>query len=70
MKFGVYAGQYFTCSLANGLGYCWGSNVLGALGTGDLASHLVPTVSFGALAPGRTVSSDSAIPHGEPNCAK
>ncbi len=59
VKFGVYAGQYFTCSLANGLGYCWGSNVLGALGTGDLASHLIPTsvvggVVFEALAAGES----------------
>lgn len=56
-SFGVYAGQYFTCLLASGVGHCWGSNVLGALGTGDLASHLTPAriaggVVFEALAAG------------------
>jgi alpha-tubulin suppressor-like RCC1 family protein len=60
--YGVYAGQYFTCALAGGLGYCWGSNVLGALGIGQPQSRLAPTAialaapspaaSFTTLAPG------------------
>lgn len=54
---GVFAGQYFTCALTTGKAFCWGSNVDGALGTGDLEARLTPAavatgVAFETLAPG------------------
>lgn len=56
---GVFAGQYFTCAIVVGRSYCWGSNVLGGLGTGDLQGRLTPTavatgVAFRSLAPGES----------------
>jgi alpha-tubulin suppressor-like RCC1 family protein len=39
---GVFAGQYHTCALVAGTAYCWGSNVLGALGTGNFQGSVVP----------------------------
>ncbi len=56
---GVFAGQYFTCAIVAGRTFCWGSNVAGTLGTGDLGSHLAPTpvsigVAFRAIAPGES----------------
>ena len=56
---GVFAGQTSTCAIVVGRSYCWGSNVLGGLGTGDLQGRLSPTavaagVAFRALAPGES----------------
>ena len=53
----VSAGQYFSCALAHEQAFCWGGNALGALGTGDLATHATPTAvltdaRFAALALG------------------
>jgi alpha-tubulin suppressor-like RCC1 family protein len=39
---GVFAGQAFTCALSGGKGWCFGANVDGALGSGDLETHLSP----------------------------
>ena len=39
---GVYAGQSFTCALVRGQGWCFGANVDGALGSGDVETHLSP----------------------------
>jgi hypothetical protein len=39
---GVYAGQNFTCALVDGRGWCFGANVDGALGSGDVETHLSP----------------------------
>ena len=54
---GVFAGQYFTCALVDGAGFCFGANVNGALGTGDGQTHLAPaplatTVGFDLLTGG------------------
>lgn len=59
--FGAFAGQTFSCALAQGTGFCWGNNVQGALGTGDRQSSLVavPIVggaSFDELALGEAHS--------------
>jgi alpha-tubulin suppressor-like RCC1 family protein len=39
---GVFTGQYFTCALVLGEGWCFGANVDGALGSGDVQTHLSP----------------------------
>ena len=39
---GVFAGQSFTCALVEGQGSCFGANVDGALGSGDVQTHLSP----------------------------
>jgi alpha-tubulin suppressor-like RCC1 family protein len=52
---GVFTGQYFSCDLVAGLAACWGSNVLGQLGTGGLQDELSPTAL--TAAPGFTVLS-------------
>jgi alpha-tubulin suppressor-like RCC1 family protein len=39
---GVFAGQSFTCALVEGQGWCFGANVDGALGSGDVQTHLSP----------------------------
>jgi alpha-tubulin suppressor-like RCC1 family protein len=54
---GVFAGQYFTCALVAGQGWCFGGNVDGALGSGDEQTHTSPapvatTVSFDAMTAG------------------
>ena len=49
---GVFTGQYSSCDLAAGLASCWGSNLLGQLGTGSREDDLSPT-ALGA-APGFT----------------
>ncbi len=56
---GVFAGQYFACAIVAGRSFCWGSNVLGTLGTGDLQGHLSPAAvatgaSFRAIAAGES----------------
>jgi len=38
----VAAGQTFTCALNHGRASCWGSNVAGALGSGDYTGHASP----------------------------
>ena len=40
---GVFAGQAFTCALVSGRAWCFGANADGALGTGDVQTHLSPT---------------------------
>ena len=54
---GVFAGQSFTCALVQGRGFCFGANVDGALGSGDVATRLSPArlltpVSFDVLSAG------------------
>lgn len=39
----VVAGDDHSCGLIGGQAYCWGSNLYGQLGTGDMEDRLVPT---------------------------
>ncbi len=48
--FGAFAGQTFSCALAQGTGFCWGNNVQGALGSGDRQSSLVAVPIVGGAA--------------------
>ena len=56
---GVFAGQTSACALSRSSGFCWGNNVQGALGSGDLQSRLVPVAiammhTFDALSVGES----------------
>jgi alpha-tubulin suppressor-like RCC1 family protein len=55
--YGIFTGQYFSCALTGGVGSCWGSDVHGQIGAGDLSVHLAPVPiaqlsAFSALALG------------------
>ena len=45
--FAAAAGQTFTCALNRGRASCWGSNVAGALGSGDYVGHASPNPVVG-----------------------
>jgi alpha-tubulin suppressor-like RCC1 family protein len=70
---GVFAGQGFTCALAQGLGSCWGDNQEGDLGAGDQQNRLVPTpivggIGFSVLAAGEFHTCGLQNETGQPLC--
>jgi len=56
----VSVGGHFSCALAEGAVYCWGTNGLGQLGTGDAKLVNPVPAKVGGLLDGRTVTALSA----------
>ena len=64
----ISAGPNYTCAVASGAAYCWGSNTDGKLGTGNTTSSTVPVaVNTSGVLAGKTVT--KVVPKQEASCA-
>ena len=57
----ISVGSYFSCAIASGTAYCWGSNESGRLGNNSITDVKIPTaVTAAAVLAGKSVTAISA----------